>query len=197
MIDIITYIGIFVFSTVGTLKAMEHRFDIFGSTIIAFLSSYGGGTLRDLLIDRKIGWLNDNLALFLVLSGLIFTYLFKNKIYKYEKIIVILDAIGIGLFTILGINIALSYEMNYLYSIIFGVISATFGGLISDILCNRIPDLLKSGEIYATACLFGGFVYVLLNKFELFINFDILISVSLIVFIRLFTKLKNIKIPEF
>lgn len=195
---IITYIGTFVFALTGALKARTHKMDVFGAAVLAFTTAYGGGTIRDILLGIKpVNWLGDYVALVLVLSALLIIFLFKTNIDKFNRTIFITDAIGLGMFTIAGINISLQAGIGYVYSVLMGVITATFGGLVTDILCNNIPDLLKSGELYATACLIGGFVFILLLRLGVNADVCMISCVVLIVALRILSKIKRIRVPRF
>jgi uncharacterized membrane protein YeiH len=197
-LNIITYCGTFVFAATGALKARTHKMDVFGAAVLAFSTAYGGGTIRDILLGIKpVNWLNDYIALGLVLSALAIISLLKTNIEKFNRTIFLTDAIGLGMFTIAGIKISLLAGIGEVYSVIMGVITATFGGLITDILCNNIPDLLKGGELYATACFIGGLIFILLLRLGLNSDVCILSCVGLIVFLRILSKWKNIEVPRF
>jgi uncharacterized membrane protein YeiH len=196
-VDIIIYTGIFVFAVTGALKARTFRMDIFGAVILAFVTAYGGGTIRDVLIGvRPVNWINDYIALSLVAGAVIIVSLLKRNILKFRRTIFITDAIGIGMFTAGGIERSLEHGVNSVYAVLMGVITATFGGLIADILSNTVPDLLKRGELYATVCLMGGIVYVLLLKAGISREIDLVICVVLIVAVRIISKLKRLRLPE-
>ena len=188
-LSIIIYTGTFVFAVTGALKARTHHMDIFGATVLAFVTAYGGGTTRDLLIGiRPVNWVNDYIALVLVLSAVIIVSLVNKSFIKFKRTIFITDAIGIGMFTVAGIEVSLLHGINEIYAVIMGVISATFGGLIADILSNTVPDLLKRGELYATASLIGGVIYVLLQHVNIEHNIDLAICVVIIVAVRIVSK---------
>ncbi|HRB94225.1 MAG TPA: trimeric intracellular cation channel family protein [Niabella sp.] len=197
-LTIISYLGIFVFALAGAFKARGAKLDIFGGLVVAFVSAYGGGTVRDLLLGvRPLTWMNDNLAFLLVFTGTSITFLVKDKINNFRRTIFFTDAIGIGLFTASGIEAAMSNGTNPLYSLIMGVISATFGGLIADILCGYPPTLLRKGELYATACAAGGLFFILLNKYlHLNKNIELAICIVLVVAIRIYSKRKRLTLPE-
>ncbi len=197
LVDIIIYTGTFVFAMTGALKARTFHMDIFGAIILAFVTAYGGGTIRDLLVGiRPVNWINDYLALSLVASAVLIVSLVKKNIARFRKIIFITDAIGIGMFTAGGIERSLEHGVNSVYAVLMGVITATFGGLLADILSNTVPDLLKRGELYATVCLIGGIIYVLLLKADVGREADLIICVVLIVAIRIISKLKRLRLPE-
>jgi uncharacterized membrane protein YeiH len=195
-IDVVLYIGIFVFGLTGALKARSSSMDIFGASVMAFATAYGGGTIRDVLIGRyPIGWMNDYFAFFLIFLATILAFLFKKNIHKFHKIFYITDAIGLGLFTVGGIEISLDNNINNVYAVLMGVISSTFGGLVADIISNKTPDLLKRGELYATASAIGGTVYLSLNSIMPDHNIRMLICVGLVVSIRFISKWKQINLP--
>lgn len=197
LLSIIAYTGTFVFALTGALKARKYKMDIFGGLVVAFASAYGGGTVRDLLIGiHPVNWVNNNLALALVFAGAIITFLVKEGVNKFTKTIFFTDAIGLGLFTVAGIEIALLHEVNEVYALVMGVISATFGGLIADIFCNAVPNLFKKGELYATACALGGVIYLLLRRTNIDTNLNLLICVLLIVTIRIYSKRKSLHLPN-
>ena len=196
-LEIITYTGVFVFALTGAFKARAYKMDVFGGIVLAFVTAYGGGTLRDLLIGVKpVNWINDNIALVLVFAGTVFTFLLKENINRIKRTIFYTDAIGLGLFTAWGIEVALENGLNGFYSLVMGVITATFGGLIADILCSSVPNLLKKGELYATACAVGGVVYLLLKKIPVDYNLNLTICVLIVVGIRIYSKRKRLMLPD-
>jgi uncharacterized membrane protein YeiH len=196
-VDIVLYIGIFVFGLTGALKARSSSMDIFGAFVMAFATAYGGGTIRDVLIGRyPIGWMNDYFAFLLILLATCLTFLLKRNIEKFHRIFFITDAIGLGMFTIGGIEISLDNNINNVYAVLLGVISSTFGGLVADIISNKTPNLLKRGELYATASAIGGTVYLSLSTILTDPNIRMLLCISLVVFIRYISKWKQINLPD-
>ncbi len=197
VLDIVSYTGIFVFAITGALKARTFKMDIFGAAVLAFVTAYGGGTLRDLLIGvRPVNWVNDNIALLLVCSATGITFIFKSNFREFRRIIFYTDAAGLGLFTIAGIEKSLLVGINGEYAVVMGVITSTFGGLIADILCNAVPNLLKRGELYATASLVGGIIYVALKQVPLDYNTNLIVCVIIVVGIRIYSKRKRLTLPE-
>jgi uncharacterized membrane protein YeiH len=197
VLDIVSYTGIFVFAITGALKARTFKMDIFGAAVLAFVTAYGGGTLRDLLIGvRPVNWVNDNIALLLVCLATGITFIFKSNFREFRRIIFYTDAAGLGLFTIAGIEKSLLVGINGEYAVVMGVITSTFGGLIADILCNAVPNLLKRGELYATASLVGGIIYIALKQVPLDYNTNLIVCVIMVVGIRIYSKRKRLTLPE-
>ena len=197
LLDLVTWTGTFVFALTGALKARASRMDIFGGMVMAFATAYGGGTLRDLLIGIKpVNWINDYVALLLVLSGTMLVFLRKEKSGRFEKAILFTDAIGLGMFTAAGIEISLRSGLNDVYALIMGIITATFGGLIADILRNEIPYLLRKGELYATACAIGGAAFLLLRKTSLDQQLILFLCIVIVVGVRIYSKRKRLTLPE-
>jgi uncharacterized membrane protein YeiH len=196
-LQFITYAGTFVFALTGAFKARAYKMDVFGGLVVAFATAYGGGTIRDLLIGiRPVNWINDNVALVLVFAGTAFTFLLKENVNRFRRTILFTDAAGLGLFTTAGIEVALRHGLNDGYSLIMGVMSATFGGLIADIFCNAVPNLFKRGELYATACAIGGGIYLLLKETTINPNLNIAVCVLSIIAIRIYSKRKRLSLPE-
>jgi uncharacterized membrane protein YeiH len=194
---LITYLGTFVFAITGALKARNHQMDLLGAAILAFVTAYGGGTVRDILIGVKpVNWMNDYLALGLVVSAVLIVWLFPSNVQRFKKTIFLTDALGLGFFTVLGIYKSLALGINSGFAILMGVVTATFGGLLADILSNTVPDLLKKGELYATACLIGGLLQVVLAKAAVNENLNLGICVIVVVSIRILSKWKRIYLPE-
>lgn len=176
--------GTCVFAISGVLTAIQKKFDLVGTLIIGFVTAIGGGTIRDLLIGRfPVGWLNDRNYFVVILVGYFIAYAFKNVVLNFKKSMFLFDTIGIGLFTILGIQIALAANLNVEICLIMGVVSACFGGVVRDVLTNEIPLIFRK-EIYATACLVGGIVYLLLLKISTLENLNIAASICTVILIR-------------
>ena len=188
------YFGVFVFAMSGILAASEKKLDLFGGIIIAFVTALGGGTLRDLLLNVEIGWISNTYYIYLVLGGAIFALTFKKITKHIRKTIFLFDSTGISLFTILGVQKALELNTPVEIAVIFGVMTATFGGVIRDTLCNDIPLIFRK-EVYATACVVGAINYVVLDAYEINEIVNILISGALIISIRTISIIKKWSLP--
>ncbi|MCL4166839.1 UNVERIFIED_CONTAM: hypothetical protein GTU68_030001, partial [Idotea baltica] len=133
-------LGTFAFAISGALLAAEKRLDLFGVIIIAFVTAVGGGMLRDILIDaHPINWIGDFNYLYTIFIAVIATFLFKSKILPLSKTLFLFDTIGLGVFTLLGLQKALVFDLHPFVALIMGMISAVFGGVLRDVLTNRVP----------------------------------------------------------
>ncbi|MFP4091133.1 MAG: trimeric intracellular cation channel family protein [Cyclobacteriaceae bacterium] len=157
-------IGTFVFAISGFIAAGERRMDPFGAAVIAFVTAVGGGTIRDLLIGSlPVGWMLNPIYIYVILTAIIITLFLKKYIVRLSRTMFLFDSIGIGLFTILGLQKTLDAGLSAPVAIMMGTVSAVFGGVIRDIFSNRVPLIFRN-EIYATACLSGGLFFVLLFR---------------------------------
>lgn len=159
---IIDILGTMAFAISGVLVAMEKKLDLFGVFIIAFVTAVGGGTLRDILIgNAPVGWMREYTYILIILATVVLAILFVNQLKYLRRTLFLFDTIGIGLFTMVGIEKGLAANLLPVMCIALGTITACFGGVIRDILCNEIPVIFRK-EIYATACILGGFSYFIL-----------------------------------
>lgn len=196
MIEVLDFIGVFVFAISGVLAAINKRLDLFGVFIIAFVTALGGGTLRDALIGRTpIGWMQDLNYVYLIIAGYVVAILFRNYLNKLRLSLFLFDTIGLGVFTLIGIEKGLEYGLHPIICIALGTITATFGGLIRDILCNEIPLLLRKGTIYATICIIGGVLFFVLRKFNLQDSVNELITSLFIIVFRLAVVKYKMSLP--
>lgn len=179
-------IGTLVFAISGVLTALENKFDLVGAAIIGMVTAVGGGTLRDVLIGQTpVGWMYDLNYVFVVLVALLLSYLFKEQILKWRKGMFLFDTIGIGLFTILGLQKTLEVGLSPLIAILMGVVSAVFGGVIRDVLTNVVPLIFRN-EIYASACVAGGIVFLVLEHLSTVGTLNTVVSMLVVFCIRYF-----------
>lgn len=190
------FLGTFAFAVSGALVALDKKLDLFGVVIIAFVTAIGGGMLRDILINaHPINWIGDLNYLYIIISAVIFTLLFKSKIAHLSKTMFLFDTIGLSVFTLLGLQKGLSYGLHPIIALIMGMISAVFGGVLRDILTNRIP-LIFEKEIYASACLVGGVMYLSLNYFKVDVTVNFIISASIVAIIRVVAVKFHLELPK-
>jgi len=193
----IEVLGTISFAMSGSFAAMQKRLDPFGVLIIAFVTSVGGGTVRDLLLDIPVFWMHDLLTCALILGTSIFAMIFKSIEKNFKVTLFIFDSFGLGLFTIIGVQKGLNADIHPLICIALGTITGCFGGIIRDILLNRIPLIFRK-EIYATACIVGGSAFLLMTKFiPLSYTFIQIFTIILIVTIRTLAVKYQWQMPKF
>jgi uncharacterized membrane protein YeiH len=161
MIDFITlcdYFGTFAFAISGIRLASAKQFDWFGAYVVGVVTAVGGGTVRDILLNDTPFWMTQ--PSYLIVSGLalLFVIIFRKYVIKLNNTFFIFDAIGLGLFVIVGIVKTLEFGFPMWVAIVMGTITGSFGGMIRDILINEVPLVLRK-DIYALACVFGGIAY--------------------------------------
>lgn len=196
MIYAIDIIGTLVFAISGVLTATKQKFDLFGAAVIAFVTAVGGGTLRDMLIGAQpVGWMQDSNYLIIIGIAVPLTFFFRRYIQKLRRTMFLFDAIGIGLFTILGLEKTLAIGLSPAVAVIMGTVSACFGGVVRDVLCNVQP-LIFRGEIYATACLSGAILYLVLKQFQLPDKITISATILFITLLRIVAVRRQWALPE-
>ncbi|CAN5450839.1 trimeric intracellular cation channel family protein [soil metagenome] len=159
---VIELLGTMAFTISGAFSAMEKKLDIFGVVVIAFVTAIGGGTIRDVLIGNKpVTWMRDITVPSVILTTALMAILFRNLFRNLPKTLFLFDSLGLGLFTITGIQKGLEAGIHPAICVALGTITACFGGVIRDLLLREIPVLFRK-EFYASACITGGIVYLLL-----------------------------------
>jgi uncharacterized membrane protein YeiH len=188
-------LGTIAFAISGVLIAIDKKMDLFGILIIAFVTAVGGGTLRDLLIgNTPVSWMKDITFTYVILASAIFAMLFRGKISYLRTSLFLFDTIGIGLYTLVGIEKGLSAELHPIICIALGTMTASFGGVIRDILCNEIPVIFRK-EIYATACILGGLIYFLLREFPIKDDYVFIMAGIVVITVRLIAVKFKIALP--
>ena len=181
---VLDLIGTMVFAISGALTARDKDLDAFGMAAVAFITALGGGTLRDVLMgSTPVGWMNDPTYLIMIAGGLLLSFLFGKRVRKLRRTFFVFDTIGIAVFSVLGVQKALSLDLQPGISVLMGMISAVFGGVIRDIICNEIPLIFRK-EIYALACFVGGLVFIGLRYFEVPLALNTFITIGVIITLR-------------
>ncbi|MDP3313546.1 trimeric intracellular cation channel family protein [Lutibacter sp.] len=197
LFNLLDILGIISFAISGSLVAMRKKFDPFGVYIIAFATSVGGGTLRDVLIGAQpVFWMKNTSVIFFITGSYVFAIFFRKFLKYLSKSLFLFDTIGLGLYTIMGTEIGLKANFHPIIIVSIATMTASFGGVIRDLLCNEVPVIFRK-EIYAMASVFGSLAFLILH----FFNFNesvLYISTSLIVItIRLVAVKFHLSIPTF
>lgn len=177
--------GVAVFAMSGTLMAYKKRMDGFGVVVLAAVTAIGGGTLRDMLLDTPVFWLRDPSFFYVILAAALGSILWLRNSERFPlRYLLLLDAVGLSVFNLIGLQKALAFGVNAAAAIVLGTMTACFGGLIRDVICREIP-LVFQGELYATTCILGGFGYVIASKLGLHTQLCMLLAVGLTLSLRL------------
>lgn len=171
----LTYIAVTASAISGVLEARKYNMDIVGATATAFVTAFGGGTVRDLLLGRTpVFWIVAPWLSVITFFAAIISFYRLNSI--SNTFLATADAIGLGLFSILGATYALQMELSYIVAVIMGVITGIFGGILRDLFCNQIPSVFRQNtELYATCAFIGTWIFILLD----WLNLDILLASSI------------------
>ena len=186
-----------VFGVSGVLVGLERRMDVFGMLILAFVTGVGGGTLRDIMIGSiPVFWMNNLTYILMIVISVVLTVIFRKQFSEHwSKSLMLFDTIGLGVFTIIGIEKALRFGLSPTIAIILGTMTGSFGGVIRDILANKLPALFHK-EIYATACIAGGTVYFLINGLMNH-NLVVFITIMVVISVRLLSLKYHWELPKF
>jgi uncharacterized membrane protein YeiH len=193
--DALDLIGTLAFAISGALTALHKRMDPFGVLIIAFVTAVGGGTLRDVLIGRTpVGWMQDLNYLYIITLGFALVVVFRGKLLRFKLSMLLSDTVGLGVFTLIGIQKGLDFGVHPYICVALGTMTACFGGVIRDVLCVEIPVIFRK-EIYATICILGGAVFFVLKEWQLPDTLVYLITSLVIIVVRLLVVKFNWSLP--
>lgn len=196
-LQLIDILGTFSFAVSGAFFAMEKKLDPFGVLILSFVTAIGGGTLRDIMIGNlPVGWLRNETATIVIFVGAIGSMFFSQWLKKLNITLFLFDALGLGLFTIIGIQKGMELNFSVGVCVALGTITASFGGVIRDVLLNNVPLVFRK-EIYALASIIGGLIYYLLTKTALNDDAAKIMCILLIFGIRLLAVKYKLSLPAF
>jgi len=164
--------GVFVFALSGALAADRRGMDLFGFIVIAFLPAVGGGTVRDIVIGTPVFWVEDAIYVWIIIAAAILTFLAAPMIHRAGRALVWADAIGLSVFSAAGAAKAYAVTANATVAIAMGVVTAVFGGIVRDVVCNEIPLVLRQ-DIYATAAFAGSVCLILLLWMDLPLSYSL------------------------
>ena len=197
LFHILDLLGTIAFAISGALTAMHRRLDLFVIFIIAFVTAIGGGTIRDILIgNTPVTWMEHTLYIYLIGGVTILAIFLRKRLIHLRTSLFLFDTIGLGIFTITGVEIGIQNDLNPIISVALGAVTGTFGGVIRDTLCNEIPVIFRK-EIYATACLIGGFAFVILHQFGVLTDVIYVITTLTVILIRIAAVKFEITLPSY
>ena len=196
LIPLLTYLAVTAAAISGTLEARKREMDIVGAITVAFVTAFGGGTIRDLLLGRTpIFWLVDAGLSIVTFCVALISYYRMDRI--SDRLLFIPDALGLGLFSILGATYALQMQLNPIVAILMGVVTGVFGGVLRDVICNRIPVVFRQNtELYATCSFFGALIFVVLTLLKVDPTTSSWLGTFSVFAFRLIAVLFQIRLPQ-
>lgn len=196
-IGIIEILGTFSFAASGAFAAMDKKLDPFGVLIISFATAIGGGTIRDLLLGKlPVMWLTNSTTIWVIILSAASALFFSALLKKFDRLLFYLDALGVGLFTIMGIQTAIEHNLSTGICIMLGTVTGCFGGVLRDVLLNNVP-LIFHKEIYASASILGGLIFFLLIRLQLPFNYASLVAILIVFVVRVLAVRYSWSLPKF
>jgi len=162
--DLLDFAGVAVYAVSGALAAGRKRLDLVGVVVIASATAIGGGTARDLLLDRHpVFWIARPAYLYVIIAAALLTVAWSRRFRPPERMLGIADALGLAFFTVSGAQIAEARGLAGVVVVLMGALTGVAGGALRDVLCAEIPMILRKGQLYATASIAGAAIYLLLQ----------------------------------
>ena len=191
------YLGTLAFAISGIRLAAGKGLDWFGAYVVGFVTAVGGGTIRDILLDIKPFWLVQPSYLIITALGLIFTLIFRRQVVRLNHSLFVFDAIGLGLFVVVGVAKSYAAGFPWWVAVIMGTVTGSFGGLLRDVLINETPLIFRT-DFYASACVLGSIIYVLMGRYSsLPIEWVQFISAISVFVFRVLAVVLHIQLPTF
>lgn len=188
-------IAVAVNALTGVLDSGRKQMDLIGALLVGVATALGGGTIRDLLLDRNVFWVVDQTYLIVALgAGLLTFFAVRNRPLP-PRLFLIPDAIGLALFTIVGTQIALQWHAPWLVASLMGVITGVVGGVLRDILCNDVPLVFLKGELYATAAWLGALSLICLQEIGLSAVASAWVGMAVVLLLRLLAMRYHLTLP--
>ncbi len=196
LLNLMGLAGVVVFAISGVLAAARHGLDWLGALVLAALTAIGGGTLRDLLLDRPVFWLEDTIHLWVILGTTAATIVYTRYFHPPLGLLRIADALGLALFAIVGAQVAEELGASPMIILTMGVITGTAGGALRDTMIGEIPLIFRSTEaIYTTACIAGIALYLGLQALGAGRDAAMLAGMACIAALRIAAIIKRIRLP--
>jgi len=192
----ITLLAVIVSSASGVLKAAFKQFDLFGVVMIAITTGLGGGSLRDMLLDRDVFWIADQIFFIASVGSALCLFIAARFIIISPKYFLIADAAGLATFAIAGTLVSLMLGTSPLVASFMGVITGAMGGVFRDVLCNETPVVFSS-SLYATVSWLGSLLFIGLLTFEVETTYAAIIAGVSIFIARLLAIYYKLKLPRF
>jgi uncharacterized membrane protein YeiH len=196
LIYVITMSAVAVSAITGVLEAGRKPIDLFGVVLVALTSALGGGTIRDLLLERPVFWVADQSYLAAAVAAGVATFVLVRLVRLPANLFLVPDALGLALFTVIGTQVALANGAPWFVASFLGVVTGVFGGVLRDILCNEVP-LVFAGELYATASWAGAMVFIALLQAGIAGSAASLLAMAAIFLTRIAAIYWHLTLPSF
>ena len=185
IIYILDLIGTAAFAASGAWVGVRKHMDLFGVLVLGIVTAVGGGTLRDLLLgDIPPFSLQDETYIYIAITVALVVFINRRRFKLFEKPLLYFDAIGLGTFVVIGTTKAMEFQLGALGAVLMGVMTGTAGGVLRDLLANQVPLILRR-EIYASACIAGGALLVILEKAGVALPAAALLAAGTVIVVRL------------
>ena len=190
-------VAVAVSAVTGVLDAGRKQMDLIGAVLVGAATALGGGTVRDLLLDRNVFWVVDQTYLVIaVATGIVTFFAVRNRPLP-PRLFLIPDAIGLALFTIVGTQIALQWHAPWLVASLMGVTTGVVGGVLRDILCNDVPLVFLKGELYASAAWIGALVLIGMQEAGISAISSAWVAMAIVLLLRLTAMYYHLTLPAF
>ncbi len=197
LLYLIDIIGTVAFAVSGVLLAFKLRLDAVGVIVLASVTAIGGGTMRDMILNVPVFWLNNDQYIFIIIATCFAMIFFIKKPTKVPKFMLpFFDAIGLGLFAIVGAEKALNLGFSPTVAVIMGTLTGCGGGVIRDMFGGQIPIIFQK-EIYATACIVGTIIYCIMEYIGISSQINVILGIVIVVLIRLLALKWELSLPNF
>jgi uncharacterized membrane protein YeiH len=188
-------LGTAAFAASGALAGVQRRMDLLGVVVLGLVTAVGGGTIRDVLLGSVPPFcFKDENYLYLSIAVALLVFYFHHSLDFLHRPLLYFDALGLGTFLVIGTGKALAYDHGFLVAVMMGVMTATAGGVVRDVLSDQVPFILQK-EIYATACIFGGILYYILHRWGVNESLVAVIAALVVVVIRVIAIHRHWSLP--
>jgi uncharacterized membrane protein YeiH len=198
-LSIIEGLAILAYAFSGFIEARKRRLDAVGTFLVALATAFGGGTVRDVLLQRRpFYWVEHETYVLVIFVLSLFAPIvlrMASRVFN-ERALLVADAIGLGLFSISGTSIALDAKMPAFIAVMMGVVTGVFGGILRDVVCNEMPLLLRDSRPYATCAFAGCWLYLLLDRLQVDSVYSVIGATAFIRTARLITFKFDVRLPH-
>lgn len=195
IVSLFDYLGTFAFAISGVRLSAAKQFDIFGAYVVGFVTAVGGGTIRDLCLGLTPFWMVHPSYVIITALALMFVIIFKKYLVRLDTTFFIFDALGLGLFTVVGLEKSLAAGFPFWVNIIMASITGAAGGMFRDVLINEVPLIFRK-DIYAVACVGGGAIYYICALCGLPVIATQIITLVSVILIRVFAVYFGVNLPS-